>query len=198
MWVSVLACAGNKTTPERIPDKKKLLIDEYYDHRKLVCCCVVQRGNRSTLTTRTVKSTPGVICMCRIRVILIAREGIDHIVYYFLLFLFITRCQVRESGEGSLKPPQSPNIGVFNVRGCSTNEVKKCEIGKTFLRRRLDVCALNETKLKGKGEVVGRVSGVQGGRAREGVALLLSGWLLRCVVELKDVSFRLMWVRVKL
>ena len=50
-----------------------------------------------------------------------------------------------------------------------------------FLRRRLDVCALSETKLKGRGEVVGRVSGVAGGREREGVALLLSAWLLRRV-----------------
>ena len=42
------------------------------------------------------------------------------------------------------------------------------------------MCALSETKLKRKGEVmfgevVGMVSGVAGGRAREGVALLLSG-----------------------
>ena len=62
---------------------------------------------------------------------------------------------------------------------------------------RLDVCALSETKLKGKGEVVRRVSGVAGGKAREGVALLLNGWLTRCVVEWKEVSSRLMWVRVK-
>ena len=45
------------------------------------------------------------------------------------------------------------------------------------------MCALSETKLKGKGEemfgeVVGRESGVAGGRAMEGVALLLSGWLI--------------------
>ena len=45
---------------------------------------------------------------------------------------------------------------------------------KCFLRRRLDMCALSETKLKGKdevmfGEVAGRVSGVAGARAREGV-----------------------------
>ena len=50
------------------------------------------------------------------------------------------------------------------------------------------MCALSETKLKGKGEVmfgevVGRVSGVARGMASEGVALLLSGWLMRCVVE---------------
>ena len=48
------------------------------------------------------------------------------------------------------------------------------------------------------GEVVGRVSGVAAGRAREGVALLLSGRLMRCVLEWKEVSSRLMWVRVKI
>ena len=95
-----------------------------------------------------------------------------------------------------VKPPQSLNIRVFNVRGCSTNEAKKGEIGKMFLRRRFDVCALSETKLKGKGEVTlfGEVSGVAAGRAREGVALLLSGRLMRCVVEWKEVSSRLMCV----
>ena len=66
---------------------------------------------------------------------------------------------------GRVKSPQSLNIGAFNVPGCSTNEVKKGEIGKMFLRRRFDMCALSETKLKGKGEVmfgevVCRVSGV--------------------------------------
>ena len=60
------------------------------------------------------------------------------------------------------------------------------------------MCALSEIKLKGKGEVVGRVSGVAVGRAREGVALLLSRRLMRCVVEWKEVSSRLMWVRVKI
>ena len=60
------------------------------------------------------------------------------------------------------------------------------------------MCTQSETKLKGKGEVVDRVSGVAGGRARKGVALLLSGRLMRCVVELKEVSARLMWVRVKI
>ena len=49
------------------------------------------------------------------------------------------------------------------------------------------MCTLSETKLKGNGEVmfgevVGRVSGGEGGRAREGVALLLSCWLMWCVV----------------
>ena len=102
-------------------------------------------------------------------------------------------------GEGRVKPPQSLNIGVFNVRGCSTNEAKKGEFCKIFLRRRFDVCALSETKLKGKGEVmfvevVGRVSGVAVGRAREGVALLLSGRLMRCVVQWKEVSSRLMGI----
>ena len=110
---------------------------------------------------------------------------------------------MRERGEGRVKPRQSLNICVFNVRGCSRNKAKKGEIGKMFLRRRFDVCALSETKLKGKsdvmfGEVLGRVSGVAVGRAREGVALLLSGRLMRCVIEWKEVSSRLMWVRVKI
>ena len=68
--------------------------------------------------------------------------------------------------EGRVKPPQSLNIGVFNVRGCSTNEVKVGEIGKMFLMRRLDVCALSETKLMGRGEVVAEC----GGREGEGIS----------------------------
>ena len=60
-----------------------------------------------------------------------------------------------------------------------------------------------ETKMKGKGEVAfgevtGRVSGVERGRAREGVALLLSEWMENKVVEWKEVSSRLMWVRVRM
>ena len=47
-------------------------------------------------------------------------------------------------------------------------------------------------------EVVGKVPGIGGGRAMEGVALLLSSWLSRYVVEWKDVSSRLMWFRVKI
>ena len=58
------------------------------------------------------------------------------------------------------------------MRGCSKSESKRCEIGDMFQRRRMDVLALNETKLKGRGEVVfggvtGRGSGVERGRARE-------------------------------
>ena len=111
------------------------------------------------------------------------------------LCILLLRHVKSEKGE---RGGQSLNIGVFNMRGCSTNEAKKGEISKRFLRRRFDVCALSETKLKGKGEVVGRVSGVAVGRAREGVALLLSGRLMRCVVEWKEVSSKLMWVRVKI
>ena len=57
----------------------------------------------------------------------------------------------------------------------------------------MEVCALSKTKLKGKGEVmfckvVGGVSGMEGG----------SGWVMRCVVEWKEVLSMLMWVRVKI
>ena len=82
--------------------------------------------------------------------------------------------QRKVRGEG--RASTIPNIVVSNVRGCSTHEVKKGEIGEMFLRRRLDVYALSEIKLKEKyevmfGEVVVRVSSVAGGRAREGVTL---------------------------
>ena len=94
-------------------------------------------------------------------------------------------------------------MGSLNVRGCSSIESKRCEIGCMFGRRRMDVLALCETKMKGKGEVAfgevtGRVSGVERGRAREGVALLLSEWMGNKVVEWKEVSSRLMWVRVRM
>ena len=99
--------------------------------------------------------------------------------------------------------PRTLVMGCMNVRGCSTIESKRWEIGELFISRRMDVLALNETKMKGKGEVdfgrmKGRVSGVMGGRAREGVAILLSEWLLKLVVEWKEVSSRLMWVRIRL
>ena len=60
------------------------------------------------------------------------------------------------------------------------------------------MCALSTAKFEGKGEVAGRVSGVEGGRAREGVTLLLSGSLLRCVVEWMEVSSRLMLIIVNI
>ena len=71
-----------------------------------------------------------------------------------------------------------------------------------FRKRKLGVLALSETKMKGKGEVVfggvgGRRSGVEDGRAREGVAILLSEEIRKCVTEWREVSSRLMWVRLK-
>ena len=94
-------------------------------------------------------------------------------------------------------------MGCLNVHGCSTIESKRCEIGCLFGRRGMDVLALCETKMKGKGEVAfgevtGRGSGVERRRAREGVALLLSEWMVNKIVKWKEVSSRLMWVRVKM
>ena len=69
------------------------------------------------------------------------------------------------------------------MRGCSTIESKSCEIGCMLGRRGMDVLALCETKMKGKGEVTfgeetDGAFGVKRGRAREGVALLLSEWMV--------------------
>ena len=89
------------------------------------------------------------------------------------------------------------------MRGCSSSEAKRREIGEMFVRRKFDVLALSETKLKGTGEcdfgvVNGRKSGVEEGWAREGVVLILSDRLASSVTEWKEVSSRLMWVKVKL
>ena len=58
------------------------------------------------------------------------------------------------------------------MRVCSTCETKRSEIGCVMLGRKLNVLALSETKVKGNGEcvfgsVIGRVSGMVNGRARE-------------------------------
>ena len=37
-------------------------------------------------------------------------------------------------------------ISCLNVRGCSTNEDKRCEIGSLFEDRKLDVLALSEIR----------------------------------------------------
>ena len=105
--------------------------------------------------------------------------------------------------DGRQMTPRDLRLGSLNVRGCGTDEVKRELIGRMFVRRKLDVLALSETKMKGEGErefgpVKGRVSGVVGGRGREGVGLLLSEELRKSVREWCEVSSRLMWVRVQL
>ena len=88
------------------------------------------------------------------------------------------------------------------MRGCSSIESKREEIGRLFERRMIDVLALSVTKIKGKcdvmfGRVIGRMSGVESGRAREGVGLMLSERMKEYVVEWKEVSSRIMWVKLK-
>ena len=108
-----------------------------------------------------------------------------------------------ERGEGRITSSQTLVVGCLNVRGCSTIESKRCEIASMFVERKMDILALCETKMKGKGEaefgeVKGRISGVERGRAREGVAMLLSERMKRRVVEWKEVSSRLMWVKIRM
>ena len=54
---------------------------------------------------------------------------------------------------GRLTSPRTLVVGSLNVRGCSSIESKRSEIGCMFGRRGMDVLALCETKMKGKGEV---------------------------------------------
>ena len=95
------------------------------------------------------------------------------------------------------------NLGVLNVRGCGTDE-KKCMVVDVFKERKLDILALSETKVKGSGlrEWEGQrviVSGVnERCRAREGVAVILSGRMWGKVIEYKCLESRIMWVKLKL
>ena len=63
-----------------------------------------------------------------------------------------------------------------------------------FLRRTFDVCALSETKLKGKGEVmfgevVGRVSGIAvGGRQGEGRGGPVTQWTINEVCSRMELD----------
>ena len=56
------------------------------------------------------------------------------------------------------------------------DEMKREVIGKMLVKHKFDVVAISGMKMKGKGErvfgsVLGRVSGVDGGRGRKGVGL---------------------------
>ncbi|MEL7523216.1 MAG: endonuclease/exonuclease/phosphatase family protein, partial [Cyanobacteria bacterium J06553_1] len=89
------------------------------------------------------------------------------------------------------------------MRGCGMDE-KKCMIVDIFKERKLDVMALCETKVKGQGvqEWEGErviVSGVsERCRAREGVAVVISGRLWGRVREYKCLNSRIMWVKLKM
>ena len=76
------------------------------------------------------------------------------------------------------------------MRGGSTCETKQSEISSVMFERKLRMNALSETKVTGKSEgnlgiVVGRVPGVGHGRAKKGVAMLLSKPVLEGVVKVK-------------
>ena len=88
------------------------------------------------------------------------------------------------------------------MQGCNDPHKREC-VGRMFVERGLDVLVLSETKLKGKGEVsfgevVGRVSGVDSGSAREGVCIIVREEWKKYVKEWKEVSSRLMYVRMSI
>ena len=91
-------------------------------------------------------------------------------------------------------------IACLNVQGCNDPAKREC-VGRLCEERGLDVLVLSETKLKGRGEwmfgnLIGRVSGVTSGRAKEGVCIIVSEEWKRYVSEWKEVSSRLMYVRM--
>ena len=88
----------------------------------------------------------------------------------------------------------------MNVQGCN-DPAKRESVGRMFVERGLGVLVLTETKLKGRGECrfggcVGRISGVSSGWAREGVGIIVSEEWMKHVTEWKEVSSRIMYVRM--
>ena len=93
-------------------------------------------------------------------------------------------------------------IACLNAQGLNDPAKREC-VGRMFEERGLDVLVLSETKLRGKGEwsfgkEVGRVSGVSSGRAKEGVCIIVSEKWKKCVREWKEISSRLMYVRMEI
>ena len=112
-------------------------------------------------------------------------------------------CMLYAGERRKIKRQKLLNLGSLNVRGCGMDE-KKCMIVELFKERKLDILALSETKVKGSGsrEWEGQrviVSGVsERCRAREGVAVMLSGRMWGKVAEYKCLDSRIMWVKLKL
>jgi hypothetical protein len=57
---------------------------------------------------------------------------------------------MNKKGAGRTTPLCTLEIACTNVRGCSTSVSKRSEISSVFVRREIDVLAVNETKVKGK------------------------------------------------
>ena len=106
------------------------------------------------------------------------------------------------------RPPTTLKVGVLNVRGISTDsqEQKREEIGRLFRKRKLDVLALSETKMKGIGSSISEFGGVEvywsgvdeAEHASSGVALLLSPEMKGSMTDHVEVSDRIMWIKLKL
>lgn len=89
------------------------------------------------------------------------------------------------------------------MRWHSVSERKKEATGCMFVEQKLDGLALCETEMKGKGEcdfgsMSGMMSGVIRGRAREGVAIFVTQFVADIGKEWKEVSSRVMWIRLGL
>ena len=94
----------------------------------------------------------------------------------------------------------SLRLGAWNTRTLNTQSdgVDRCSLLQEDLQRyQIDICCVSETKLKGSGEVCRgdwKVlhSGLQLGAKRNGVGIAANGRALKCLVDVKHVSDRLM------
>ena len=90
-------------------------------------------------------------------------------------------------------------VGAWNVRSMKNKE----EIGEEMKKYRLDILGVSETHLRGSrqravGSMVMVYSGFVEGRAKGGVAILISEQLSSCLKEWKCENERLMKVRMRI
>ena len=90
-------------------------------------------------------------------------------------------------------------FGCWNVR---TMNGRKQELVEEMRRCRLEVLGVSEAKVRGNGvrmfgDTTCVYSGVQGGRAKAGVAILLSERFGRYLKDRRCVDERILWIRLK-
>ena len=93
-------------------------------------------------------------------------------------------------------------LAALNISGLN-DEVKIAEVAEMFKKGSLDILALSETNLKGVDDVewegvYGIKSGVRGGRAKEGVAVLMTDKWRRHLTAYECVNSRLVMVIFKI
>ena len=123
------------------------------------------------------------------------------------------RVKRRQKGKGEGRRASEMRVGCVNMNGLN-DECKRMNMINEWMNGRLDVLGVSETHLRGKGAAEGSIRegvwrGVEGmvvwsglqeeykGKAKEGVAILLSPRMSDGVIDFECIDSRMVWVRCK-